>query len=256
MKSLLAFLKKEWMELLRSGRGMILLIVFILFGIMNPAIAKLTPWMMEMMADSLESTGVVITEVHVDALTSWTQFYKNIPMGLIIFILLFSGSFTVEYQKGTLIPVLTKGLSRWKIVMSKVILVFLSWTICYWICFWITYAYNAFYWDNSIAVHSGFAAICYWLFGLWVVSLMVLFSTLSSSNTSVLLGTGGSVLAAYLIGLLPQLESYTPMKLTESMSLLTGLQTPDDYVTSIALSAFMIGIFLGLAILLFKKRKI
>ena len=177
-------------------------------------------------------------------------------MGLIIFILLFSGSFTAEYQKGTLIPVLTKGLSRWKIVLSKVIVVFLSWTICYWICFGITYAYNAYYWDNSIAVHLGFAALCYWLFGLWVVGLMVLFSTLSSSNTSVLLGTGGSVLAAYLIGLLPQLESYSPMILTESMSLMTGLQTPDDYVTSIALSAFMIGIFLGLAILLFKKRKI
>ena len=256
MKSLLAFLKKEWLDLLRSGRGMILLIVFILFGIMNPAIAKLTPWMMEMMADSLESTGVVITEVHVDALTSWTQFYKNIPMGLIIFILLFSGSFTAEYQKGTLIPVLTKGLSRWKIVLSKGVLVFLSWTICYWMCFGITYAYNAFYWDNSIAVYSGFAAMCYWLFGLWVVSLMVLFSTLFSSNISVLLGTGGSVLAAYLIGLLPQLESYTPMKLTESITLLTGLQKPGDYVTSIALSAFMIGIFLGLAILLFKNRRI
>ena len=235
---------------------MILLIVFILFGIMNPAIAKLTPWMMEMMADSLESTGVVITEINVDALTSWTQFYKNIPMGLIIFILLFSGSFTAEYQKGTLIPVLTKGLSRWKIVLSKGILVFLSWTVCYWMCFGITYAYNAFYWDNSIAVHSSFAAMCYWLFGLWVVSLMVLFSTLSSSNTSVLLGTGGSVLAAYLIGLLPQLESYTPMKLTESISLLTGLQKPGDYVTSVALSVFMTVIFLGLAILLFKNRRI
>ena len=48
-----AFLKKEWMEAVRTGRLGILLLVFVLFGIMNPAMAKLTPWMMELMADSL-----------------------------------------------------------------------------------------------------------------------------------------------------------------------------------------------------------
>lgn len=43
MKSLLAFMKKEWMEQVRSGRLLILVIIFILLGIMNPAVAKLTP---------------------------------------------------------------------------------------------------------------------------------------------------------------------------------------------------------------------
>ena len=256
MKPFLAFLKKERLEWLRTGRVMILLIVFVLFGIMNPAIAKLTPWMMEMMADSLEGTGLVVTEVTVDALTSWTQFYKNIPMALIIFVLLCSGAFTSEYQKGTLIPVLTKGLSRWKFVLAKSVMMFTSWTACYWICFGITYAYNAFYWDNSIAHYTGFAAMCYWLFGLWVLSLMILFSTLSSSNTTVLLGTGGTILAFYLIGLLPKLESLTPMDLTESMSLLTGLDSPAEYVTPISLSIGMITICIAVAIVIFKRKRI
>ncbi len=256
MKSFLAFLKKERMEWLRTGRVLILLLVFILFGIMNPAIAKITPWMMEMMADSLEGTGLVVTEVTVDALTSWTQFYKNIPMALIMFILLCSGSYTTEYQNGTLIPVLTKGLSRWKFVMAKSIMIFTSWTACYWMCFGITYAYNAFYWDNSIAMYTSFAAMCYWIFGLCVLSFMVLFSTLFSSNTTVLLGTGGIVLAVYLIGLLPKLESFTPMKLTESMSLLTGLSTPGEYITPLALSAGMVGICIAAAVIIFKTKKI
>ena len=43
MKSLCAFLKKEWMDLVRSGRFMVLFIIFLLLGIMNPAIAKITP---------------------------------------------------------------------------------------------------------------------------------------------------------------------------------------------------------------------
>ncbi len=256
MNSFLAFLKKEWMEWSRSGRIFILLLVFVLFGIMNPAIAKATPWMMEMMAESLEGNGLVVTEVTVDALTSWTQFYKNIPMALIIFVLLCSGSFTSEFQKGTLIPVLTKGLSRWKIVMAKSVMMFISWTACYWICFGITYAYNAFYWDNSIATHAGFAAMCYWLFGLLVLSFMVLFSTLSLSNTTVLLGTGGTVLAFYLIGLLPQLEYATPMELTDSMSILTGLTIPNDYMAPIAISAVLSVICVAAAVKVFKTKRI
>lgn len=53
MKTFFVFVKKECMELLRTGKLTVLLIIFILFGIMNPAIAKLTPWLMEAMADTL-----------------------------------------------------------------------------------------------------------------------------------------------------------------------------------------------------------
>ena len=45
MKQLTAFIKKEFLELLRSGKIMILLTMCCLFGIMNPATARLLPWM-------------------------------------------------------------------------------------------------------------------------------------------------------------------------------------------------------------------
>ena len=44
MNGFFAFLKKELFELSRSGKLIIFGFVFVLFGIMNPAIAKLTPW--------------------------------------------------------------------------------------------------------------------------------------------------------------------------------------------------------------------
>lgn len=53
MKSLLAFIKKETMEQFHSGRLMILGILFVLLGVMNPAVAKITPWLLEILADSL-----------------------------------------------------------------------------------------------------------------------------------------------------------------------------------------------------------
>ena len=150
MKSLLAFMKKEWMEQVRSGRLLILVIIFILLGIMNPAVAKLTPWLLEMMADSLEASGMTVTAVTVSAMDSWVQFFKNAPMGLIAFILLESSIFTKEYQSGTLVLALTKGLDRHKVVISKAIILTLLWTVCYWFCFTITFGYNTYFWDNII----------------------------------------------------------------------------------------------------------
>ena len=52
-----AFLKKEWMEWSRTGRLLVLVLVFLVLGIMNPALAKLTPWMMEMLSESMAVWG-------------------------------------------------------------------------------------------------------------------------------------------------------------------------------------------------------
>ena len=82
MKSFIAFFKKEVLESVRSGKLAILGILFLLFGIMNPAIAKMIPWLLEIMSDYFAEAGMTVTEVTIDALTSWTQFFKNIPMAL------------------------------------------------------------------------------------------------------------------------------------------------------------------------------
>ena len=49
-----AFMKKEWMEWSRTGRLLVLVLVFAVLGILNPALARLTPWMMEILSESLE----------------------------------------------------------------------------------------------------------------------------------------------------------------------------------------------------------
>ncbi|MGN0315624.1 MAG: ABC transporter permease [Fusicatenibacter sp.] len=251
-----AFLKKEWMEVTRTGRLGILLLIFVLFGIMNPAIAKLTPWMMELLSDSLAEAGFLITDVNIDAITSWTQFYKNIPMGLVIFALMCSGTFTGEYQKGTLIPVVTKGLPRWKIVAAKAVMLMGMWTVLYLLCFGITYGYNAYFWDNRIARYLLFATACYWLFGIWVTALLVFFSSAVGSNTQVLLGTGAICAGVYLIGRFPKINRYLPVKLTEGMPLLQGVVKPEDYAAAIAVAAGTAAICTALSLWCFDRRQI
>ena len=239
MRALLAFMKKEWMEQLRAGRLTLLGIIFILLGIMNPAVAKLTPWLLEIMADSLAESGMIVTTVTVSAMDSWVQFFKNTPMGLLAFILLESSIFTKEYQSGTLVMALTKGLERYKVIVSKTTVLMILWSVCYWLSFGITYAYNAYFWDNSAAQNLTFSVLCWWLFGLWTIMLTVLFSTLAKSNTGVLAGTSVAVLIAYLVGLFPKLKEYSPTMLMDGNSLIYGIIEVKEYGQAIIVTIIL-----------------
>lgn len=251
-----AFLKKEWMEAVRTGRLGILLLVFVLFGIMNPAMAKLTPWMMELMSDSLEEAGFILADINIDAMTSWTQFYKNIPMGLLIFVLMCSGIFTAEYQKGTLIPVVTKGFARKKIAAAKALMLMGMWTALYALSYGITYGYNAYFWDNRIAEHLTFAAACFWLFGIWVLALLVLFSSAAKTNIQVLAGTGAAAFGSYLIGLFPKVSRFLPTKLMDGMLLLQGAAKPEDYIPAIAAAAVTAVLAVVLSLICFDRKQL
>lgn len=251
-----AFLKKEWLEWLRTGRLIVLLLVFVLFGIMNPALAKLTPWLMDTLSESLAETGIVAKSVTVDAMVSWTQFYKNIPMGLVIFVLVCSGSFTREYQKGTLIPVVTKGLSRRSVLGAKTLFLFGAWTVLYVICFGITYGYNGYFWENGIAENLFFAGVCYWLFGIWVSAVLVLVSAFAGSSAQVLLGTGGVAFGVYLLGLFPKFRSILPAKLMDGMVLLQGAEEPKDYCAGILATGILVALCLAAGEICFGKRKL
>ena len=256
MKSFVAFLKKEWMDLIRSGRLLVLVILFVVFCIMNPAIAKVTPWLLEMMADSLAETGLIMTEVHVDAMTSWTQFFKNIPMGLIAFVLIQSSLFSKEYQSGTLVLVLTKGMARYKVIVAKFSVMIFLWTFCYWLCYGITYGYNAYFWDNSVANALVTTAINWWLLGVWTISLIVLFSAFVRNNIGVLIGTGGTVLAAYLIGLLPKVKEYSPTMLMNTAGLLAGAEELAAYSKAIGVTIVLCVAAVGVSIPIMNKREI
>lgn len=256
MKTLMAFMKKEWMEQIRSSRLMILGLLFLAFGIMNPAIAKMTPWLMEMMAESMEEAGLAVVEVKVDAMTSWTQFYKNVPMALIAFVLLQSNIFTKEYQSGTLVLALTKGLERYKVVLAKTFVLISTWTAGYWLCYGVTYVYNAYFWDNSIASHLGIAAVYWWLIGIWVIALMMLFSVISSSNSGVLLGTAGIFFAVYLLSLIPKLKEYMPTELMGGMNLLMKATEPGDYTKALIVAGLSLIVCFIISIPLFNKRRL
>ena len=208
------------------------------------------------MADSLAESGMVITQVTVTALDSWVQFFKNIPMALIAFILLEGSIFTTEYETGTLVLSLTKGLARHKVVLAKTVALSTVWTLGYWLCFGITYGYTAYFWDNSVAQNLGLSVISWWIFGLWVVALAVLFSVMARTTGTVLIGTGGVVFGCYLLGMVPKLKDYLPTLLTDGNSLIYGTAKADAYTAPLIITAATAVLMVVLSISLFRKKKL
>lgn len=256
MRAFVAFFKKELLEYTRSGKLLILLILFTVFGIMNPAIAKLTPMIMELLSEEMGEIGMTVTEMRVDALTSWAQFFKNISTALIAFVLICGGAFVKEYSSGTLILMLTKGLSRYKVVLAKGLTMLSLWTVGYWLCFVITYGYTAYYWDNGIAVHLIPAVVFWWLFGVFAVALTVLFSVLTSSYSGVMLGTGAVVLVSYVLEFLPKAAKYTPTHLMSSGGLLTEAVKIEDFVPSVIIAVTLSALCFVAAVIAFNKKRL
>ena len=256
MKTLFAFTKKEFTDHLRSGKLTVLGLIFLLFGIMNPAIARLTPWLLEFMSDSLAESGMIITGVTVSAMDSWVQFFKNMPIALIAFVLIESSIFTKEYSSGTLVLSLTKGLARHKVVVAKSLILLSLWSVGYFICFLTTFIYNSCFWDNDVAKNLGLSILCWWLFGIFIISLISLFSTLFTSSTSVLLGVGGAVLISYIFGLIPKIGGCLPTHLTDGNSLIYGLKSAEDYLLAILITALVSAVSFAVSIPIFNKKQL
>ena len=251
-----AFLKKEWMEMTRTGRLLILIIIFVILGIMNPAIAKLTPWMMEMLEDSIAQSGIQVGKITVNAMTSWTQFYKNAPMALIVIVLMSSGVLTNEYQRGTLIQVITKGLSRKKVMLSKMIVVYGSWTALWLLYFGITYGYTAYFWGEDKVEHLLFGVFAYWLLGALVLAVLLLFSAVANTGGQVLMGTAGVTAAAVFLNYVPKLQKYLPMQLGNGLQVSAGMLERKDLFAAMGFAGAGIVICGIMSMALFDKRRL
>ncbi len=256
MRGFGVFWKKEMTELIRTWRGFLLGAVAVIFGILNPLIAKITPVLFEKYADDFKKQGIIVNKIEVSAKDSWAQFDKNYLMFLIVAVAVFSGSYVTEYTKGTLIPLLTKGLSRTSVVLSKFLVQLMVWTAYFGICFGITWGYTVYFWDNSVMRHYVFMGFCFWLFGVYLIAAMAFFSSFLRSAIQVLLGVGGIYFILSMMGMLKDIAKVLPTYLTGSASLLTGETVPGDYLYATLVATGASCLFVILAVVITRRRKL
>ncbi len=116
--SIFVAFRKEWMELIRSHRLLVVAVVLVFFGLTSPLMTKLTPELGKLMpADSGISIQVTRPPSVGDVIV---QYVKNTAQfGILLAILLSMGTVAQEKDKGTAAMILVKPLPRGAFLGAK-----------------------------------------------------------------------------------------------------------------------------------------
>jgi ABC-2 type transport system permease protein len=245
MRSFIAFCRKELMESLRTYKFMILFLIFIFFGFLNPVVAKLLPEILE----SVLPEGMSITLEEPRAIDSWMQFFKNgSQTGMIVLTVIFSGIMAGEITKGTLVHMVTKGLSRKIVVLSKFFSAVLQWTCAYVVSTLITLGYTIYFFEEMELPHLFLGIVGMWIFGVFLISVVLFGGLLFKNVYGALLLAGGSSLLFTILSLFPDFKRYNPMTLvSENVNLLNGTFKSMDFLMSGFVTGILIVVFVALS---------
>ncbi|VTS16494.1 ABC-type transport system involved in multi-copper enzyme maturation, permease component [Streptococcus porcinus] len=243
-------LKKEWLESSRSHKALALLIISIIFGILGPLTALLMP---EIMAGILPKK---LQEAIPDPtyLDSYVQYFKQVnQLGLILLVFLFSGTLTQEFTRGTLINLITKGLSKKAIILAKFTMIAGLWTLTYSLGSLTQYTYTLYYFNNQgkdkLLVYGAS-----WLVGLMLISLILLYSVLFRKTAGLLIACLMTIVTFFISGFFKITKDWNPMLLIQKQSqALSGHYEIQDWFQPALLIIAIILISLTLAILIFER---
>lgn len=253
MNGYIAFLKKEWMENTRNYKLFLILALFLIFGMLSPITAKFLPQLITTLVTDMD-----ITMPEPTALDSWTQFYKNVSqLGFSLTLIIFSSFLSSEYSKGTLINMLTKGLSRSAVIASKLTVAGGIMTVSYWLAFAVTYAYTVYFWPDTVIAHTILAAVFLWINGLFYLSILMLGCVLFRQAFPSVIFLLGVTTFISLVTIPKALVRYSPFILiTKHVDLLAGKVALSEFTIPLVITLVMTVGIISLSIFLFKKKQL
>ncbi len=241
-----AYSLKEITELIRNYKLLIILLAFAMIGFSNPIFAKLTP-------EILATTGYQFDIPEPTLIDSWVQFYKNIATLLIIYIILFCSNIPNELTNNSLINMITRGLPRRTIILSKFTVISGLWIISYYLCFLITLIYSPLLLDGSLS-HLLIASTLPALFGILMISLMLLGSVVTKHTVGSLLVPFGFYGLSSLLSISDEIANYLPSTLMGSLVLITEDAIISDFKFAILITLGLTALVLTATIQIFNKQ--
>lgn len=254
MRGYFAFVKKEFRESISTYKAVIMLAVFLFFGMSSPLLAKLLPQLLS----GMDLNGMTIQIPKPTALDSYAQLFKNLTqMGLLVFLLVFCGILSKELTKGTLTLLLTKGLSRDAVILSKFTVTTILWSVSLVLASLTAYGYTVYLFPEGKISHLPFSVLCLWMFGVLLLALIFLSSALIPGSF------GGIILPAVIIfvllflNLFPKFEKWNPITLaSQNVALLSGSEKVSELIPLVWITFGTAAVILVLALAVFRKVRI
>lgn len=247
------FTGKELKEQIRSWKGVVILILLMIFGMTSPLTAKLTPDIIRLAAPDYSIK--LPTPTYLD---SYAQFFKNIgQMALIVIILVFASGIVSETTKGTAQLMLTKRLSRNSFILSKFFSDSIVWTVSYAVSAGLCFCYTIYLFPVGKPSHLFLSMVCLWLFGVLMISASVLSSTLFPNYAIAAVGGFGIWAILALVSGIPKIKDYAPTVLCgNNIELIGGSISTDTIRIPLLITLLLILIFLLSSCLVFRKREL
>ncbi|WP_100486273.1 ABC transporter permease [Sporolactobacillus pectinivorans] len=254
MSGFTAFFKKEMIEYVRGYKALILFCIFVIFGMMSPLLAKMMP---DILAHTAVN-GITLTIPKPTFTDSFSQFFKNFSqMGMVVLLLVFGGLLSQDLSRGTLIILLSKGLSRHAVILAKYAAALVLWTVSYVLAALIQWGYTVYLFNRLSAPHLFFSLFCLWLFGAFLLAVLLMSSSIVGGAYGGLILTAAGLGVLILCQLIPNMDRFSPLTLAlGNAGFMTGAANFDHAETSVWIAIALILLSLVVTLTVFKKKSL
>lgn len=253
MSAFLIFTKKEIIEQIKNYKILILFAVLILFGIMSPVLAKMTPEIIKSVGQ-----GYSITVPEPTTISAYEQFFSNmIQMCIIVILLVFGNNISSELSKGTAAVMFSKGLSRTAFVLSKVAAMLIIWTVGYALSAAACYYYASYLFQSGWAPNLLYSLMCLWLLVVFIISVITIMSSIFKRGYVPLLLTVGILFVMMILNSFSNISKYSPLGMgTFNLELLNGAKDITYTMPSLFITIALTLILIFGAVKVFKHRQV
>jgi ABC-2 type transport system permease protein len=250
----LVVLRKELIEQWRTYKLLIVAAVLVVFGLISPLLAKLTPELLKAIPNMPPGLALAIPAPTLTDAVS--QYVKNMSQfGILLALLMSMGSVAQEKERGTAANMLTRPVSRETFLLAKFTALTITFAASLLLaalgCWYYTLLlFQALDWAPFLAL-NGLMLIVFLVY----IAMTLLCSTLARNQAAAAgLAFGGLVLLGGL-GALPRIGDYLPGKLFSwGMALLTS--KADSAWPALWVSLGLILVMLLVAGIIFRRQEL
>jgi ABC-2 type transport system permease protein len=253
MMSVLIALHKEWMELIRSYRLLIVAVVLVFFGLTSPLLAKFTPEIIAFIPGGIDLSKLIPAPTVWDAVT---QYVKNMTQfGVILALLLTMGVVAQEKDKGTAAMILVKPMPRGAFLSAKFLAMAAMFAICLIAAGLACYYYTLLLFEAMDILRWLMLNALLFLYVMVYVALTLFCSTLTKSQAAAGGIALGLMIILGLVGAIPGLGKNLPGELISWGTRLMQGDTSTSW-TAFGVSLGLILVSLLAAWLIFRKQEL
>lgn len=250
---MIALFRKEWLEVSRTKKLLILSIIFLFVAISSPILAKLIPTIFK----NINTAGITLNIPDPTWRDAIDQFIKNLgQIAMIVVVFVFAGSLAEEKNKKTLEMLLTKPVRRSNLILAKLTTAICSTAAIYIIGALIFYAYTVSLFGSFAFIDFALMAVLLLLYLLQAVAVTIFASTITS-NQIIAAGTAFffEIIVVTVLGSIDAISKYAPgYILGHYREIMSG--NYDGFLPSTLLSIALIVLAFFGAIAIFRRQEI